>query len=130
MVEPLQTLKKSHPRSSNWLSHWVYPHFLMLKSLLNLTKLSWFKRSLRWVLRGKETFACVIFGKVYYVACTINCAGKLIFSECLPVWMQLHGSHWQVCKNTTWFSQDIHKNCNHPVNMQAFLRKILYVSFT
>ena len=31
-----------------------------------------------WVSRKKETFASVIFSKICYVVCTINCAGKLI----------------------------------------------------
>ena len=30
-------------------------------------------------MRKKETLACVIFGKICYVACAINRAGKLIF---------------------------------------------------
>ena len=36
------------------------------------------RASLSWDLRKKETFACAIFGKICYVACAINRAGKLI----------------------------------------------------
>ena len=36
------------------------------------------RTSLFRVFRKKETFAWVIFGKVCYVACANNCAGKLI----------------------------------------------------
>ena len=38
-------------------------------------------------LKKKETFASVIFGKICYVACVINHAGKLI---CLHVWLHEH----------------------------------------
>ena len=36
------------------------------------------KTSLSWDFRKKETFACAIFGKIYYVTSAINRAGKLI----------------------------------------------------
>ena len=35
-------------------------------------------KSLLCLQKKKETFACVIFSKICYVACAINCAGKLI----------------------------------------------------
>lgn len=35
------------------------------------------RANLLWVMR-KKSFACMIFGKIYKVACTINCAVKLI----------------------------------------------------
>ena len=36
------------------------------------------RTSLSEDFRKKETFACVVFGDIYYVACKINHTGKLI----------------------------------------------------
>ena len=48
--------------------------------------------------RKKSTFACAIFGKICYVACAINRAGKSVcLRACLPARARSRRSHWQAC---------------------------------
>ena len=52
--------------------------FCSIHILLFLWQTQKFKDKSLLSFRKKETFACAIFGKICYVACTINRAGKLI----------------------------------------------------
>ena len=59
----------------SFFQKWFFFKILLLKTD-HMDRHKNLRISLLWVLRKKETLARAIFGKICYVACMINCAGK------------------------------------------------------
>ena len=78
------------------------------------------RKSLLWVLRKKETFDCAIFDKTCYVACTINCACKLI---CLSAWLHEH-NHTSLIDKSAWVWCSLLSICVEDPTILIMVRQI------
>lgn len=77
---------------------WYFPDIPFLMTDIKI------KEQVSFEYWKKFFFVCVIFDKIRYVACVINCIGKLI---CLHAYLheRMCSSHWQDCNelfNREW----------------------------